>query len=152
MAAAAFRSTIDFRRFGLHIRFSSEGIVVHPIARRPIQVAWSEIDFVSAIPAAEQVDGTWRFKDLGLARGWDILRDRDWFCLDVVVHDRHAIQPRFRWYPTRISPLAMADDRPHPRQGTFPLRIRSRGLDARPTDVLELIARHSRFDLLCHID
>ena len=46
----------------------------------------------------------------------------------------------------------MADDRPHPRQGTFPLELRVGCLDAKPTDLLELVARHARFELLCHSD
>jgi len=40
---------------GLRILFATEGITTHPIARRPIQLSWSEIDFVNAIPAAEQI-------------------------------------------------------------------------------------------------
>jgi len=137
---------------GLRILFATEGITIHPIARRPIQLSWSEIDFVNAIPAAEQIDGAWRFKDLRMAPGWDILRDHDRFVLDIVVHDRHAIQPRFRWYPVRIVPLWTADDRPHTRKGTFELPIRVGCLDTKPTDLLELIARRCRFEQLTHSD
>jgi len=143
-------SPILYRQLGLRMVFSPEGITIAPIARRPIVVAWSEIDFVSAIPAAKLVDGAWRFEDFGLERGWDILRDHGMFCLDIVVHDRHSMRQRFRWYPVGLAALAMANDQPHPRQGAFPLRLRVACLEVPPTNLLELIARHARFDLLCH--
>jgi hypothetical protein len=149
---AAVPSVITYRRLGLRLVFSSEGIAMHPLFRQPIRVAWSEIDFVSAIPAAEQVDGAWRFRDFGLAPGWDILRDHGRFVLDIVVHDRHPLKQRLRWHTARLAPLATANDTPHARQGTFALSLRVRGLDAKPTDLLELVARHARFDLLCHGD
>jgi hypothetical protein len=151
MAGPPSRSTIAHRALGLHLLFSSEGIAIHPIARRPIQVTWPEIDFVSPTPAPEQVDGLWHFPHLLPERGWNMLRDQEWFCLDVVVGDRQAVKRRSRWYALGMKPVWMADDRPHPAQGTFPLDIRVRRLDASPTDLLALIARHSRFDLLCHV-
>ncbi|HEY5090823.1 MAG TPA: hypothetical protein VIK30_12680, partial [Polyangia bacterium] len=121
-------------------------------ARPPILVAWTEIDFVSPIPAPEEVDGAWRFKDFGLAPGWDILRDHGLFFLEVVVHDRHALRQRFRWYAIEMRPLGTAGDAFHPTKGYFSIRLRVDNLDARPTEVLELVARQVRFDLLCYDD
>src|SRR4029079_1041468 len=86
VALGSERMCVRYRSLGLRILFATEGITIHPIARRPIQLSrssrvaarriqwsWSEIDFVNAIPAAEQIDGAWRFKDLRMAPGWDIL-------------------------------------------------------------------------------
>lgn len=149
---SAIPTVITHRRFWSRIAFSSEGIVLQPIFRQPIPITWSEIDFVSAIPAAQQVEGKWRFRDFGLSRGWDILRDHGRFVLDIVVHDRHALKQRLRGYPVGLRPLWTADDKPDPRQGTFPIELRVGRLDAEATDLLELVARHGRFDLLCHGD
>jgi hypothetical protein len=144
---------ITHRRFGSRIAFSSAGIVLHPIFRQPIPITWAEIDFVSAIPAAQQVEGKWGFRDFRLSHGWDILRDHGRrFVLDIVVHDRHALEGRLRWNPVGLRPLWTAEDKPDPRQGTFPIELRVRRLDAKATDLLELVARHCRFDLLCHGD
>ncbi len=152
-AAASSPATIVHRQWRMRFAFSAKGITLYPVfGRPPIVVTWSEIDFVSPTPAPERVGAHWRFKDFGLAPGHDTLRDHGILVLDIVVHDRYALRPRFAGYPVPLGALGGIGDEPHPSQGTFEISLQIANLDAGPCDLLELFARYVRFDLLVRDD
>lgn len=152
-AAANAPATIVHRQWRLHFAFSAQGLTYYPVlGRPPIAVAWSEIDFVSPIPAPERVGAHWQFKDFGFARGHDTLRDYGLLTLDIVIRDRHTLGPRFRGDPFPLRALGGIGDELHPTQGVFEISLRIANLDAAPCDLLELFARYTRFDLLVRDD
>ena len=142
---------IVHRRWGTATSFTTDGIILEPLlGRRSIVVPWAEVDFVSPTPAAEKTGDTWQFMDLGVDRRRDILRRRGLFYLDVVVPDRQALRRRFGWFPVRIRALWTAEGVPHPKNGFFQIALHVANLSADPKEVLGLIGRHTRVDLLLH--
>jgi hypothetical protein len=122
-------------------------------SRTECVLAWSEIDFVSPTPAVEHMQGGWRFRDLGLPPGWDILRDRSFFVIDVVVHDRHNIGRRWQSMRSpKVHALLSANDEPEPLRGFFSEDIHLSRLSSSASSLLQLMAEHSRYELFCHTD
>jgi hypothetical protein len=152
---AAVPPVISHHSFPLSSVFDARGIAMrHRLFRGELQLPWSAVDFVSPIPAAERVEGAWRFKDLKLPKGFNLLLEQQRFVLEVVVKEPSALKKRLGW-PWGLPPLrhlTLADDRLDPDRAYFALDLKLRCLSAPAEGLLELIARNARFDLLCHSD
>lgn len=115
---------------------------------------WEDVDFVSPTPAWEQGPDGWRPKENMFASGApSLLETYRMMSLAVVVRDRHkAARVDRGWtglYLSReLRPLWDAEDRPDPSRGYFEIVVRLPSLSSPPADLITLIARHTKLDLL----
>ena len=140
----------------LRTEFGASGVVHRPRFCRGLQVAWSDVEFVSLTPAMVREGGHWREERNSLL-GPDFqstLATARLIVLGLVVRDQGAVLKRTDqglnrlWAGAALVPLVDAEGRFERDRGLLTLRIYERRLSLPLDALLDLIASHCRFDLV----
>lgn len=139
------------------IRFDANGIYFKPRLFSAFQLHWSDVDFVSATPMYERVDGNWRPELTSIrplaAETHDLVQElvqAGILELKIAVHNRYLL-PRWMSIPLGsiyAKPLYEVDGHPEPMRGVVTLDLKTSRLSVGVELLFELISTHSRFDLI----
>lgn len=136
--------------------FDDEGLTIVPLLWKGFRVAWTEVEFVCVTPAMVRDAQGWREKPNDLL-GPDF---RSTFAthgsleLSFVVRDRRVLLARADGFWNRstvaaaLEPMLDAQNRLRPDQALLRIQVTRRRLDRPIDDLLDLLAKHCRFDLV----
>lgn len=127
-------ASIVHRRLGRALRFDDDGIQLHRLWRRPVQVPWAAVVFISPTPAVECVAGGYR-----VTPALQALADPDRFVLDIVL-DADAV----RGLALPVQPLVHLPDR-----CLWSEDLQRSALSSSSAALFALVFRHCRHELLC---
>jgi hypothetical protein len=143
----------------LRLRFDEAGLVVRPWPARPLRIGWDEIDFVCPVPWIERTASGWQEKRYPFAPKFrSTLQRSGRFVLYFVVRDRRPILKRAEGWWTRqwatllLAPMVDASERRQEDRSLLALELDVRRLGGSLDPLLDLLNRHSRFDLVVFFD
>jgi hypothetical protein len=136
--------------------FGDEGVAVVPGLEEGLRLGWGEIEFVCITPTMERGEQGWqeKYNSLLPAGFASTFATRGELELCFVVRDRRPVVARAKgfWNRTRVrgalKPMVDAHDRRKPDQSLLLMRIRKSHLNHSVDDLLDLLSRHCRFDLV----
>ncbi len=145
---------------GLPLRadFDVRGVTLRPLLAKAVFIAWPEVEFVCLTPAMERQPEGWREKTYTfLPMGFrSTLETSGHLYVELVVKDRRPLLARTEgawtrwWLAGHLRPMADATDAPKEDQSLVGLDVYRHRLDAPLDELLDLLARHCRFDLVVH--
>lgn len=147
---------ITQRGLSRRVVFDDEGLTIIPVLWKGFRLAWTEVEFVCVTPAMVRDVQGWREKpnDL-LGPGFrSTFAASGLLVLGFVVRDRRVVLARAGGWWNRSSvaaalqPMLDAEDRPKPDQALLKIEVYRRRLDRSIDDLLDLLAKHCRFDLV----
>jgi hypothetical protein len=139
-----------------HTAFGEGGIAHRPRLARGLELAWSEVEFVCVTPTLVREGERWREKPNSLlGPGFrSTLVTAGLLVLSLVVRDRRPVLERAGkglnrlWAGSVLVPTLDAEGRFDARQGLITLDVYERRLSQSLDSLLDLLARHCRFDLV----
>ncbi|RKG91307.1 hypothetical protein [Corallococcus terminator] len=153
--------TLTHRSLPLDVDFDEEGVVLRPWFLQPIPIAWKELEFICLTPTMERYPDGWREKTYAvsyLPKGFrSTFATAGHLWVELVVRDRRPLLARTEgrwtraWLTTRLHPMLDASDQRKPDQSLLGLDFYKHRLNAPLDDLLDLMARHCRFDLVVHL-
>ena len=149
---------IVHRGLPLSVGFDEQGVTLRPLLAKPVFIAWPEMDFVCLTPTMERHPEGWREKTYSfLPKGFrSTLQTSGHLYVDLVVKDRRPLLARTEgawtrwWLASRLRPMADAMDSLKVDQSLVGLDVYKHRLNAPLDELLDLLARHCRFDLVVH--
>ncbi len=153
-------TSVTHARGLLRLRFDEAGLVVRPWPARPLRIGWDEIAFVCPVPWLEQTASGWQEKRFSFAPPSfrSTLERSGRFVLYFVVRDRRPIVSRAEGWWTRfwaislLNPMVDAADREQADQSLLGFELDVRRLGGSLDPLLDLLHRHSRFDVVVLFD
>ncbi|NPC73749.1 hypothetical protein HPP05_28735 [Corallococcus exiguus] len=149
---------IVHRGLPLRVDFDARGVTFWPLLAKPVFIAWPEMDFVCLTPAMERQPEGWREKTYTfLPKGFrSTLETSGHLYVELVVKDRRPLLARTegawtrRWLASRLRPMGDAMDALKVDQSLVGLDVYRHRLNAPLDELLDLLARQCRFDLVVH--
>ena len=142
------------------IVYTVEGIAFYPLlSRHSLTIPWSNIHFISPIPAVELAGNNWQTFD-GRSLVGNEYRKLRHFYIRIVLINRLKVTIEtsllkkllfFVCFPV-ISATYGADNKQKAYQGFLQYELKLRTLNRPLDELLILIATYSRYDLLCSSD
>jgi hypothetical protein len=140
----------------LSVCFDHTGVAMRVWLGGLTRIDWGEVEFISTTPQMTRGPEHWRQKENPLARPPlnAFLENMGFMELDIVIRDRRPIVTRTQGWWTRsviagrLRPMLDASDRRRPDQSLLRLRAGISALGGTPTPLLDLLAKHCRFDLV----
>lgn len=151
-------SAIVHRGVPLRIAFDARGVTLRPLLAQAVFITWPEVEFVCLTPAMERQPEGWREKTYSVRpKGLrSTLETSGHLRVELVVKDRRPLVARTegtwtrRWLSSHLRPMTDARDSPKVDQSLMGLDVYRHRLDAPLDELLDLLARHCRFDLVIH--
>ncbi|WP_375760807.1 hypothetical protein [Corallococcus exercitus] len=142
----------------LRVSFDEQGVTLRPLLAKPVFIAWPEVEFVCLTPTMERLPEGWREKTYTfLPKGFrSTLQTSGHLSVELVVKDRRPLLARTRgawtrlWLTGRLRPMLDAMDAWKVDQSLVSLDVYRHRLNAPLDELLDLLARHCRFDLVVH--
>lgn len=159
MTDGAIRMRIE----GGSITLDGSGLGLFPWFGGPgVHIPWANVMFVNPVPWAKKVDGAWlTFRDEAITPA-ALRQALPFYAFELALHDRHVVLASARvlarmWLRVAVllKPLFVDEDQPHPVNGCIKLRFRARWMRRNGhllLAALDMIEKHSRFDLLVTVD
>jgi hypothetical protein len=142
------------------IAFDDAGLAVVPLVSKGLRLQWPAIDFVCVTPAMIRDAQGWHEKSNSLLSPTfkSTLASSGLLQLSFVIRDRRPILARTSgfwnrsWTAAAQRPMLDAENRFDAAQSLLRLEVREERLDHPIGDLLDLLAKHCRFDLVvCHL-
>ncbi|MCY1033050.1 hypothetical protein OV207_16380 [Corallococcus sp. BB11-1] len=153
-------TALTHRGLPLRVDFDEAGVVLRPLFLQPIPIAWEELEFIGLTPAMERHPDGWREKTYAVSHLMKDFRSTlataGHLWVELVVRDRRPLVQRIEgrwtraWLTTRLHPMLDASDQRKPDQSLLGLDLYRHRLNAPLDDLLDLMARRCRFDLVVH--
>lgn len=154
---------VNLRIEGGRLELGPDGLALSPwFTRHAVRIPWSNVMFVSPVPAVKRTDTGWRtFRDEEMTAS-TLGKAVKFYSFEIALNDRHEVLASATfllrvWLASHIllKPLFTAEDTPHPTNGWITVRFPRRWV-RKNGDVLlralDMVEEYSRFDLLCHTD
>lgn len=154
---------VSLRIDGGSITLDATGIELTPwFTRRPVQIPWRNVMFVSPIPSVKRNGSEWHtFRGERIAPA-ELQSALKFYSFEVALNDRDAVLAGTNlvtrmWLRLTVwlKPLYVTDDKPHPTNGCVKLHFQPRWLRRNGSALLaalETIDRYSKFDRLFTVD
>jgi hypothetical protein len=146
---------IVHRFVGWFVTFDDEGLSLRPRLGSSVLITWDDVKFVCPVPTVERCPEGWREKKNTLLRGdfCSTLQTHGLLVLYVVVKDRRPIIGRTSgwtrfWLRSRLRPMQDRDDRFMADESLVDLELDVTRLGVPWGQLLDLVSRHARFDLV----
>jgi len=146
---------IVHRFVGWSVTFDDEGLSLRPWLGSSVLITWDEVKFVCPVPTLERGPDGWREKKNTLLRAdfRSTLESHGLLVLYVVVKDQRPVIERASgwtrfWLRSHLRPMLDSENRFQPDESLLSLELHVARLGVPWGQLLDLVSRHARFDLV----